>query len=200
MLQQTQSYCLLAFASGVRLLANPNLDSPRRCIVARTAATVCCSCRHHERRRRSLRCFAAPSPSTSRGRRQDSSITATLKKWSRVNPVQAWWWWCVCVRHGLYLCGSPKRLERIIERPTRAALSEACTESSLPARSSSRMWPKMLHVHVHQLAIATGSCGGARKAGHRNRVRGVAATTRTPSPSSTAQLATGCGTVRSHSA
>ena len=42
--------------------------------VASTAATVCCSCRNHERRRRCLRRFAAPSPSTFRGRQLDSAM------------------------------------------------------------------------------------------------------------------------------
>ena len=41
---------------------------------ASTAATVCCSCRNHERRRRCLRRFAAPSPSTIRGRQLDSAM------------------------------------------------------------------------------------------------------------------------------
>ena len=42
--------------------------------VANNAATVCCSCRNHERRRRCLRRFAAPSPSTIRGRQLDSAM------------------------------------------------------------------------------------------------------------------------------
>ena len=51
--------------------------------VASTAATACCSCRNHERRRRCLRRFAAPSPSTIRGRQLDSAMKSQRTKCSQ---------------------------------------------------------------------------------------------------------------------
>ena len=62
--------------------------------VATTAATACSSCRHHERRRRSL---TGPSPSTCVGQQPCSSVIGNAHK-EVTQAVRAcgcflWWWW-----------------------------------------------------------------------------------------------------------
>ena len=60
--------------------------------VARTAATVCCSCRHHERRRRSLRRFAATiAINLTRSTARLIHYSNTQKMVTR-KPFRAWWW------------------------------------------------------------------------------------------------------------
>ena len=75
-------------------------------IVARAAATDCCSCRHHERSRRCIRRQAAP-----KGCQLDSSIEVTHKKKEQRKTCSShwlvwlvwlvllwlWWWWLLCL-------------------------------------------------------------------------------------------------------
>ena len=70
---------------------------------ARAAATLSCSCRHHERWRRSLRWWALDVPPASPTRAaitKKPPVRVEHKKGSpetrttRVLCTNAWWWWC----------------------------------------------------------------------------------------------------------
>ena len=69
--------------------------------VASTAATVCCSCRNHERRRRCLRRHAAPRSAS--GCPLDSAMTK-LHFAQKETSEPVWLWWLWCGRGALHMC------------------------------------------------------------------------------------------------
>ena len=72
--------------------AVPTLECEWWVTVANTAATVCCSCRHHGRRRRCLRRHAAPR-STSMSTARVFLCRSQQRKWARLSQTP-----CCCCR------------------------------------------------------------------------------------------------------